>query len=103
MNMRETRRRLRSLGRSLRPLEQEAEKLSKELEAELVREDDRTLEISLSPDPIENKQWYGPKEAKHYHEMDELQGIAVVAYEDIKNIREDIARLLRPAPKTAIP
>ncbi len=101
MNMRETRKRLRSLGRSLRPLEQEAERLRKELETELDEMDERLdatavrLAKNALPGAVRQK-------VKWYREMEELQGIADIAYEDIKHIREDIARLLRPAPKIAI-
>ncbi len=68
----------------------------------------RTFEAPLEllwkawTEPERFMQWYGPKEAKRYYKMDELQGVADMASEDIKNIRENIARLLRPAPKIAI-
>ena len=90
-NVSQWKKRLRSLGRSLRPLEQEAESLSQELEDELVRLDDKMLDTS--EDPLS-----GAENAR-LNAVDDLQGIAESASSDLNRTREDIARFLRPRPR----
>ncbi len=85
-NVSQWKKRLRSLGRSLRPLEQEAESLAQELEEELIHSDESDHAIT-------------PAQVERYCDLDDLQGIAESASSDLNRTREDIARFLRPRPR----
>ena len=101
-SMRQVRRRLRALGRSLRPFEQEAESLAQELEDEMNRIEDNAADRDPATDPrCVGHHQMSPKEIQRSNELDELQGIADMAYDDIKNVREAITLLLRPKPSKA--
>ncbi len=90
-NLRQVRKRLRAIGRSLRPFEQEAEALAQELEDELNPMDDQLYAI-----PGQRKPEVSKREVKRYNDLDELQGTADMAFSDIQSIRQDIDRALRP-------
>lgn len=94
-NVSQWKKKLRSLGRSLRPLEQEAENLTQELEDELSRLDNEILDTP-GGGPLT------PTQNRHLNDVDDLQGIAESAFSDIQRAREDIARFFRPAPRVRL-
>ena len=98
--MRQLKIRLRALGRSLRPLEQEANRLAQELEDRVTTMEENTDERDPAIDPrCEGHHQLTPREIKQYEELTVLQGLADEVYETLRHIREDIACTLRPAPK----
>lgn len=90
---------MRSLGRSLRPLELEAEKLAQELEAELIAIDDGT---ELDGHLLAGATKPTPTQRKNYHEIEDLLGIADMAFSEFQSIRQDISRWLRPPRRGAV-
>lgn len=84
----ELKKKLRSLARSLRPFEREAGRIAQELSKELICFDD---DSELKPTP---------EEVKRYCEIDDIQFLTDDIAEMLQRIREDIASLLRPKPRT---
>ncbi len=92
--------RLRALGRSLRPLEREANQLVRELEDKLMMMEESASDRDPAIDPrCEGHHQLTPREIKQYEELNVLSGLADEVYETLRHIREDIACTLRPAPK----
>ena len=86
LSTREIQKRLRAIGRSLRPFQREAEELSQLLDAELLHLEDLSDEIPAHL-------------AARYAELTALREVADITDSELQVLREDIARVLRPPPQ----
>jgi len=84
----------------LRPLEQEANQLGRELEDKLMMLEENAGDRDPAIDPrCEGHHQLTPKEIKQYEELNDRQGLTDEVDDTLRQIREDIACTLRPAPK----